>query len=90
MSEEEIIGLIDDTLKEKMKENTNFIRYSFYEVRVKYNLSEKDADIFLKFIRNKLENEDYLVYFQGSRFTYENANRTVQDNEYLIAVKDIK
>lgn len=88
MSEEEIIGLIDDTLKEKMKENTNFIRYSFYEVRVKYNLSEEDADIFLKFIRNKLENEDYLVYSQGSRFTYENANGTVQDNEYLIAIKE--
>ena len=38
--EEKIIkSLIETTLEDKRAKNTEFIRYSFYESRVKYNLS---------------------------------------------------
>ena len=88
MDDKDIIKLIESTLKIKMKNNPNYIRYSFYELRVKYNLSEEDTDRFLFLIRTKLENEDYKVYFTGARFEYNNAKITVQDNEIMIAIKN--
>ena len=88
MEDKIIIKLIENTLKDKIKSNPNYIRYSFYELRVKYNLSEEDTDSFLFLIRTKLENEDYKVYFTGAKFEYNNAKITVQDNELMIAIKE--
>lgn len=88
MDDKNIIKLIESTLKIKIKNNPNYIRYTFYELRVKYNLSEEDTDRFLFLIRTKLENEDYKVYFTGAKFEYNNAKITVQDNELMIAVKE--
>ena len=87
MEDKIIIKLIENTLKDKIKSNPNYIRYSFYELRVKYNLSEEDTDRFLFLIRTRLENENYKVYFTGAKFEYKNSNRTVQDNELMIAIK---
>ena len=87
MDDKDIIKLIESTLKIKMKNNPNYIRYSFYELRVKYNLSEEDTDRFLFLIRTRLENENYKVYFTGAKFEYEDSNRTVQDNELMVAIK---
>ena len=88
MKDKEIIELIESTLKEKISKDSNFIRYTFYELKVKYNLTEKDLDRFLILIRAKLENENYKVYFTDSKFIYQNANRTVQLNKILIAIKE--
>ena len=83
-----LINLIESTLTEKICQNINYIRYTFYELKVKYNLSEQELDRFLILIRTKLENENYKVYFTDAKFIYENANRTVQPNEILIAIKE--
>lgn len=88
MDDNQLINLIENTLNEKVCQNTNYIRYTFYELKVKYNLSEKELDRFLVLIRTKLENENYKVYFTDAKFTFENANRTVQPNEILIAIKE--
>ena len=72
----------------KLKENYKFIRYTFYELRVKNNLSEEEVDEFLKINKSYLEDKGYNVYFTGAKFVYENANRTVQDNELMIAIKE--
>lgn len=88
MDDYQLINLIENTLTEKVSQNTNYIRYTFYELKVKYNLSEKELDRFLVLIRTKLENENYKVYFTDAKFTFENANRTVQPNEILIAIKE--
>ena len=90
MEDKNIIKLIENTLKDKIKSNPNYIRYTFYELRVKYDLSEEDTDRFLILIRTKLENENYKVYFTGAKFEYENSKITVQDNELLIAIKDYR
>lgn len=87
MDDKAIISIIEFTLKEKINENEDFIRYTFYELRVKYNLSEADTDRFLELIRRKLQNEDYRVYFTGARFEYKDAKMRVQDNELMIAIK---
>ena len=77
-------------LDSKIDENENFIRLSFYELRVKNNLSEEDADKFLKLAMTYLENKGYEVYIGNSRYKYNNANQNVQPNELLIAFKNDK
>ncbi len=77
------------TKKIKESEDENYIRYTFYELKVKYNLSEEDVDRFLQINKNYFENNNYKVYFTGDKYVYKNANRTVQDNELMIAVKEL-
>ena len=77
-------------LDSKMAENENFIRFTFYELRVKNNLSEEDAYEFLRLAMTYLENKSYEVYIGNARYTYKNANQNVQPNELLIAFKNVK
>ena len=79
---------IDEDIHRKISENEKYVRYSYFELRVKHNLSEDDAITFVKLAKNKLENMDYRVYLKGERFIFEDANRIVDTNEYLIAIKD--
>ena len=65
-------NLIETTLKEKISNDSDYIRYSYYELKVKYNLSEQDIDRFLDLTRTKLQNDNYRVYFTGSKFVYKN------------------
>lgn len=88
MNNKAIINLIETTLEEKQLQNINFIRYSFYELRVKYNLSEQETNLFLTLIKNKLEKEDYQIYFTGAKFEYNDSKMMVQDNELMIAIKE--
>lgn len=84
MEDKEIISIIEQTLKDKLNNNSDFIKYTFYELRVKYNLSEQDTDRFLSLIRTKLQNENYKVYFTGTKFEYKDAKMLIQYvfNEY--------
>lgn len=79
---------VENLINEKMIINENEIAFTFYELRVKHNLSEKQVDEFLALCKTRLENLDYQVYFTGAKFTYQNANRTVQDNELMVAIKE--
>lgn len=88
MDDKLIINLIETSLGEKIRINEDYIRYTFYELRVKYNLSEEDTDKFLALIRTKLQNENYRVYFTGAKFEYNQARITVQPNELMIAIKE--
>lgn len=82
------IEFVVNYISNKLKENKNYIRYTFYELRVKNNLSEEEVDESLKINKSYLEDKGYNVYFTGAKFVYENANRTVQDNELMIAIKE--
>lgn len=88
MTEKQIINLIEQTLYEKMKQDENFIRYSFYEVNVKYNLTKNEKSLFLNLLKTKLVNNKYKVYLEGQKFEYNNATMRVQNNETLIAIKE--
>lgn len=90
MTERQIINLIETTLYEKMEQDENYIRYSFYEVNVKFHLNENERKLFLKLLKTKLINNKYKVYLEGQKFEYNNADMMVQDNETLIAIKDRK
>ena len=80
--------LIDIMVDLKMKENSDFIRITYYEIKIKCNLSNERCDEFVRLAKIKLENMNYKVYLQDEKYTYENANRTVQINEVLIAIRN--
>lgn len=84
MSLEDITVYIDN----KIKKDPNFIVFTYFEIRIKLNLSEEETNEFLRLARNRLQNLNYDVYFTNAKYIYENANRTVQDNELLVAIKD--
>ena len=75
-------------INKKIENNNNFIRFTFYELRIKNDLSEEDTDEFLRLAMTYLENKGYEVYIGNSRYTYNNANQNVQPNELLIAFKE--
>lgn len=81
------LKFITDYIDKKIKENERKVILSFFEVRIKLNLSEEQTDEFLKLCRIRLENLGYQVYFTGAKYTYGNENKVVQDNELLVAIK---
>ena len=91
MTERQIINLVETTLIDKMITDSNYIKYSFFEVNVKYaqehKLSSKDIETFLQMLRTKLESKNYKVFLEGETFKYKGTKKTVQRNEVLIAIK---
>lgn len=79
---------ITEYLDNKIKLNENYIVCTFYDFRVKNNRSEEDIKDLWKFGKIRLENMGYRVFITGDKFVYENCNRTVQDNELMIAIKE--
>ena len=81
-------NFITNYIDNKICQNTNFIRFTFYELRIKNNLSEEDTDEFLRLAMTYLENNGYEVYVGNARYKYNNASQNVQPNELLIAFKN--
>ncbi len=73
--------------KEKASKNKNYIKYSYYELKVKANLSEKQIDEVLRVSRDYFENKNYNVYFTNAEFEYNGQKRKVETNNYMIAIK---
>jgi beta-N-acetylglucosaminidase len=78
---------VTNYISKKLNEDSECIRYTFYELRVKNNLNEEETNKFLELNKNYLENRGYNVFLTGDKFVHKNANRTVQPNELMIAVK---
>lgn len=79
---------VEELINRKMRINENEIIFTFYELRVKNNLTEEQVNEFLNLSKIRLENLDYQVFFTGAKFIYKEAQRTVQDNELMVAVKE--
>ena len=73
--------------KEKESKNKNYIEYSYYELKVKANLSEKQIDEVLRVSRNYFENKNYNVFFTNAEFEYNGQKRKVETNDYMVAIK---
>lgn len=86
----ELKQFIIELISRKEQENAEFVKYTFYELRVKYNLTEQEANEVLRVSKDYFQNKGYKVYFTGDRFEYQNANRMVQDNELMVAIKEEK
>ena len=88
LTDKELKMFITNLINEKVNENENFIRYTFYELRVKYNLTEKEVDETLRMSRNYFENKDYDVYFTNAKYRYNNEEKIVKSNESIVAIKN--
>lgn len=91
MTERQINNVIETTLIEKKINDPNYIRYSFFEINVKYpkeyGIEKQDLGMFLQNLRKKLKDEKYRIYTEGQKFEYNNAKRVVESNEILVAIK---
>lgn len=91
MTQRQIENVIESTLIEKKINNQNYIRYSYYEINVKYpkeyGIEKQDVGMFLQYLRKRLKEENYHIYTEGQKFEYDNAKRVVESNEILVAVK---
>ena len=88
--EQELMKLIDQLISTKLTEDENYLRFSFYEVRVKGKVEESEENRFLELAKTKLNNMGYNVYLENDEFIYNDANMRVQPNELLIALKELK
>lgn len=80
------LEFVDNYLNAKLAQNREIIKFSFYEVRMKLNLSEEDSITFLSLIFQKLMNTGYLVYKTGEEYTYKGKTFKIQENELLVAI----
>jgi len=74
-------------LNNKISQNEDFIRITYFEMRVKENLTQEEMEEFLEAAKIKLKNFNYKVYEVGGKYWYNGNSYTVQTNELLIAVK---
>lgn len=78
---------IDLYLENKLKQNRNYVIFTFYELRVKLNLSSEQMYNFLHLVSTKLENNNYQIYRTGQEYFYREKLR-VEDNQLLVAIKE--
>ena len=86
MSMQEITEFLDN----KIEKNENILEITFFEVRVKMNLSEEQTQEFLKLCKTRLENLGYQVYFTGAKYKYGGRKKVVESNDLMIAVKEVE
>ena len=81
------LEFLNDVIENKINQNKNLIKFTFYELRVKYNLSEDDCNTAIKLIKQKLSNYGYKVYRTGEKYNLNSTISTVPINILLIAFK---
>ncbi len=79
---------VGEYLEQKIATGKDFIKITFYEIRVKYNLTKEETDCFLEIAKNKFENMGYSVYFTNDTFEYDGVKMKVQLNELMVAIKN--
>lgn len=84
MSMQEITEYLDN----KIEKNENIIEVTFFEVRVKMNLSEEETQEFLRLCKTRLENLGYQVFFTGARYNYGGKSKIVEINNLMVAIKE--
>ena len=80
--------LVDKLITDKMKINKNFIKITFFELRVKYNLDESATDDVIEMITERLQ-EHYKIYYTKSKYKINGEEKVVEDNILMIAIKEI-
>lgn len=78
---------IDIYLENKLKQNENCVIFTFYELRVKLDLTSEETCNFLHLVSTKLENNNYQIYRTGQEYFYREKLR-VEDNQLMVAIKE--
>ena len=78
---------IDMYLENKLKQNKKCIIFTFYELRVKLDLTSEETYNFLHLVSTKLENNNYKIYRTGQEYFYQE-KRKVEENQLMVAIKE--
>ncbi len=83
MELDEITEFIDN----KIKEDSNKVVVSFFELKVKRGLTNEILLSTTNLIAIKLSNMGYKVYRTGQKYIYENEEHIIESNVLLVAIK---
>lgn len=79
---------ITDYIDKKIYKNDRIITVTFYELRIKEDLSKEDTFIFLQMSKQRLTNLGYKIYETGQKYEFEGKEKTVRSNVLYVAIKD--
>ena len=79
---------ITEYIDNKIRQNSKLVVFTFYELRIKMDLTEPTIEKFLRLSATRLNNIGYLTYKPGDIYEYNGKKEIVKDNELLIAVKN--
>lgn len=78
---------ITNYIDKKIDKNERLITVTFYELRIKEDISKEDTAIFLKMSKQRLVNLGYKIYETGERYTFDGKEKLVRNNVFYVAVK---
>ena len=79
---------ITEYLDNKIEENSKKVVFTFYELRIKMDLTEPTIEKFLRLSETRLINLGYRTYKPGEVYGFEGKMLEVKENELLLAVKE--
>lgn len=79
---------ITEYIDNKIEKNSKKVVFTFYELRVKMDLTEPTAEKFLRLSETRLINLGYKTYKPGETYKYLEEEIQVKENELLIAIKE--
>lgn len=78
---------ITEYLDDKIEKNGNRLIFTFYELRIKMDLTEPTVEKFLRLSETRLINLGYQTYRPGETYEYQGEKIIVKENELLVAIK---
>ena len=79
---------ITEYIDKKIYKNDKLITVTFYELRIKEDLSKEDTFIFLNMSKQRLVNLGYKIFETGQRFVFEGKEKIVRSNVFYVAIKE--
>ncbi len=86
MKSEDLFKFVENFVNVKIAKNSDIVKFSYFEIKIKMNMDEVDIDRFLKCSKIILEDQGYQVYQLGEKYNFEGEQRKVEDNEFLVAI----
>lgn len=74
-------------IEKKIVENEKFLKYTYYELRVKENLTESEMYGYIGETIKELLKMKYEVYRTNQKYFIDNQEYIVKENELLVAIK---
>lgn len=86
MKSEDLFKFVENFVNVKIAKNSDIVKFSYFELKIKMNMDEEDIDRFLKCSKIIFEDQGYQVYQLGENYNFNGDQRKVEDNEFLVAI----
>ena len=77
---------ITNYIDKKLSKNEKLITITFYELRLKEDLSKEDTEIFLRMSKQRLTNLGYRIYETGERYVLDGKEKVVRSNVFYVGI----